>query len=198
VIALFYVLPTSAVTRPRPRQLARASGTRAPRLRAGVSLPMATMIVTDGSCLFFVRAMPLGRSRSPFPPSSHSNFRPHARRGVLSNNCPNLSAHTTTWVQCMGWLVDWARSRCSRSTFVTDGLVDAPTRARHISPENAARGHPTPFSWVLYVTDTTSTSFGARRQLSARSTFSAVGADLGYGHMGGRRRPRRKRARAVE
>jgi hypothetical protein len=113
-------------------------------------------------------------------------------------NWPSLSAHTITWVQCMGWLIDWACSRRSLSTFVADGLVDAPTCARHISPKNAARGHPTPFSWVLDVKDTTTTSFGARRHLSARSTFSAVGAELGYGHMGGRRRPRRNCARGAE
>lgn len=90
------------------------------------------------------------------------------------------------------------RCRCSSSTFVTDERVDAPTRARHISPENVVRGHLRLFTWVLGITDTKSTSFGARRRFSEISTFLAVGSERGYGHLGGRRRPPRKCARGAE
>ncbi len=46
----------------------------------------------------------------------------------------------------MGWLVGWARSRHSRSTFVTDGLIDAQTCARHRSPKKC---RPRPSDTVL-------------------------------------------------
>ena len=171
---------------------ASASASTCPCLGHAGAASARVRLVADGDHDRYRRVVPIFCSRhaartlsvavSALLPLKLSPSR-STRRFV--NNCPNLSAHTTTWVQCMSWLVDWARSRCSRSTIVTDRRADAPTRARHISPEQAARGHPTPFSWVFYVTDTTSTSFGARRQLSARSTFRRRAWGTGTWGVGG-------------